>query len=97
MIDIIFKGIDDRQNVTHASGTIGGRWIFRDEYTEILHQEPIIPITLTSLCKNHITHKWVASYSLGWKVTIPAGCGSGNGLKLMSLVKERLTEVYGEG
>lgn len=64
MIDILFKGTDTRQSVTHANGTIG-------------------------------KIKWVASYSRGWKVTIPAGCD--NGIETIGLVKERLTELYPEG
>lgn len=39
--------------------------------------------------------RWVASFSRGWCVTIPAGCDSG--IETMKLVRERLTEVYQEG
>ncbi len=112
MIDILFKGIDERQNQTHANGTIGGSWTFahgegkkgacsncggllgiergwqgctcKGKEFRIIHTVPCL-------------HKWFASFTLGWKVTIPAGCDSGNAVKIMGMVKERLAEVYGEG
>jgi hypothetical protein len=30
-IDILFKGVDERQGTTHANGTIGGYWTFAQE------------------------------------------------------------------
>lgn len=97
MTDILYKGIDERQSVTHAKGTIGGRWVFGQGTKEIPHKEITGLTTITSLFKAHIVHRWVASYSLGWKVTIPAGCDSGNGEQVMALVKEELIRIYPEG
>ncbi len=90
MIDILFKGIDERQNQIHANGTIGGDWIFAVGPIEFEWKDATSVISISTV------HKWFASYTLGWKVTIPAGCDSGNAVKVMGLVKERLAEVYPE-
>jgi hypothetical protein len=84
-IDITFKGLDTRQGVTHANGTIGGYWTFAHGGMKEV------------ILKVKCLYYWFASYSDGWKVTIPAGCPSDNGIEIMAMVQERLTEVYGEG
>jgi hypothetical protein len=85
VIDITVKTVDDRQNVIHANGTIGGYWTFA-----VGGMKEVI-------LKVKCLYYWTASYSLGWKVTIPAGCDSGNGIEVMKMIQERLSEVYGEG
>jgi hypothetical protein len=91
VIDILFKGIDTRQSVTHANGTIGGYWTFEIEPGEFKLKDATSSISI------RVIHRWFASYSDGWKVTIPAGCPSDNGIEIMKRVQERLSEVYGEG
>ena len=84
-VDILFKGIDERQGITHASGTIGGFWVFtHGGMKEVVHRIRCV-------------YSWFASYELSWRVSIPQGCDSGNGLKIIALARERLTEVYPEG
>lgn len=85
MIDILFKGIDERQSIAHASGTIGGFWTF----THGGMKEGIYKI--------RCIYSWVASFEPSWRVSIPAGCDSGNGLKIIGLVRKRLAENYPEG
>lgn len=85
MIDILFKGIDTRQGVTHAHGTIGGYWTFAVGGMK--------EVVLKVKCIHH----WFASYDTVWKPTIPAGCPSDNGEQVIGLIRERLNEVYGEG
>jgi len=85
VIDITFKGIDERQGITHASGTIGGYWTFtHGGLKEVIH-------------KVRCVYSWVASYESLWRVSIPSGCPSGNGLKVLDLIKRRLTEDYKGG
>jgi hypothetical protein len=85
MITIDLKALDERQGVIHARGSIGGYWTFAvGGMKEVIY-------------KIKCLHYWVASFDGIWKPTIPAGCDSGNGVEITVLVKERLTEVYGEG
>ena len=88
MIHIDLKTTDERQGIVHASGTIGGHWMFRREGKELLS---------TRLELKTTRHRFVASFDTVWKSTIPAGCPSDNGGRVMKLIKERLIEVYGEG
>ncbi|MCK5606530.1 hypothetical protein KAR91_31800 [Candidatus Pacearchaeota archaeon] len=108
-VDILFKGIDERQGITHASGTIGGFWVFirTDLRKEVCPDcRGLFGIEKGwqgCACEGKSVHRircvysWVASYESLWRVSIPAGCDSGNGLKILDLVRKRLMEVYPEG
>lgn len=85
MIDIDLKTLDERQGIIHAQGTIGGYWTFAHGGMK----EVILKVKCLYL--------WFASYSDGWKVTIPGGVDSGNGIEIMGRVQKRLMEIYGEG
>ena len=84
MIDITMKMLDERQGVIHAQGSIGGYWTFATGNMKEV------------ILKVKCLYYFVASFDSGWKVTIPAGCASRNGIELMQMVQKRLSEIYGD-
>ena len=87
MIDILFKGVDEGQNLTHASGTIGGYWIFaHGGMKEVIYRVPCL-------------YKWFASFAGRWSATFPGGLDRDgeDAIMVMERVNAKLMEAYPEG
>lgn len=74
-----------RTGTIHASGTIGGLWIFRHGIEELL--------------SIRVNYSWVASFCGWWRATFPGGLNRDgtDSIKIMGRVNTELMRVYPEG